>query len=135
MAVEHHSEPTPEITPQAIRQTIEAMIESLIAVLDDTDPDPDLEDGDEDNDKSDFEPALGSLERVSQVQWSHGTDDDCEDEHDGREPCCEDEGAQCEDEGAIDADREDEGDDEPSWCNPEFSTVLVPPAGALVTNV
>lgn len=36
----------------------------------------------------------------SQTGWTQGPDDDREDEHDGAEPCCEDEGAQCDDEGA-----------------------------------
>lgn len=37
----------------------------------------------------------------SQVAWAMGSDSDREDEHDGREPCSEDEGAQCDDEGDI----------------------------------
>lgn len=35
----------------------------------------------------------------SQLAWGEGPRDDREDEHDGTEPCCEDEGAQCDDEG------------------------------------
>jgi hypothetical protein len=40
--------------------------------------------------------------------------DDCEDEHDGREDCCEDEGAQCDDEGALEEDNGIAEDDFPS---------------------
>lgn len=35
----------------------------------------------------------------TQSDWGAGSRDDREDEHDGREPCCEDEGAQSDDEG------------------------------------
>ena len=131
MAVEHHSEPAPEITQAQIRQIIESEIERLIGVLDLVDPDPDLEDGDEDDDKSDFEPSLGSLERFSQMQWSHGNIDDYEDEHDGAEPCCEDEGAQCDDEGCPDADLEWEYESE-NWVHPESSEIALGPCGGSV---
>ncbi len=47
----------------------------------------------------DFEPSLSSLNRLVQIGWAAGGDSDCEQEHDGREPQCEDEGTQCEDEG------------------------------------
>lgn len=52
----------------------------------------------------------------SQKHWVARTvydpfDYDAEQEHDGREPQCEDEGAQCEDEG-HDSDREPNGDEE-----------------------
>ena len=70
MAVEHHSEPAPEITQAQIRQIIETEIEHLVSALDFFDPDPDLE------------------------------------------PECEDEGAQCDDEGWVEEDcgaSEDEG--------------------------
>ncbi len=53
---------------------------------------------------ADKEPSLGSLggtavSRGSQRRWSGGGAKDLEHEHDGREPGCEDEGAQCDDEG------------------------------------
>ena len=44
------------------------------------------------------EPSLGSLETINQEKWSAGGTGDREHEHDGREPCCEDEGALCDDE-------------------------------------
>ncbi len=188
MAVEHHSEPAPEITPQAIRQIIETEIERLIGALDFFDPDPDLENEGNDEDNGDGEPSLGSLDANSQSRWSMGTSEDydldeaddedggdgepslgslsanidqdlwgrfctsadyeqddadkepslgslnnfdwqtmwgasdnndCEDEHDGAEPCCEDEGAQCDDEG-INEDREPEVDAEGPQ-HPEFA--------------
>jgi hypothetical protein len=37
------------------------------------------------------EPSLGSTQSMNQVHWSKGGTDDCEDEHDGREPDCDDE--------------------------------------------
>ena len=40
------------------------------------------------------EPSLGSVGCVDQRRWAQGSCDDMEEEHDGREPCCEDEGAQ-----------------------------------------
>ena len=51
-----------------------------------------------------YEPSLGSTAAINQIHWSKGSTDDSEDEHDGREDCCEDEGAQCDDEGAIECD-------------------------------
>jgi len=47
----------------------------------------------------DIEPSLGSVDRVRQLYWAAGSCSDFEEEHDGREPCCEDEGSQCDDEG------------------------------------
>ena len=88
------------ITLPENRLDLEALIEAAIARLDDVDGDTDQEPD------SDGEPSLGSLDRVSQVRWSAGDSSDAEDEHDGREPCCEDEGAPCDDEGAQ---CEDEG--------------------------
>jgi hypothetical protein len=43
--------------------------------------------------------SLGSLGAINQERWSAGRADDLEHDHDGREPCCEDEGAQWDDEG------------------------------------
>jgi hypothetical protein len=40
-----------------------------------------------------YEPSLGSTGSVNQLHWAKGGVDDGEEEHDGREPCCEDEGA------------------------------------------
>jgi len=40
------------------------------------------------------EPSLGSSEQIDQRGWSRGGTRDLEHEHDGREPECEDEGAQ-----------------------------------------
>ena len=64
----------------------------------DSDPEPDV----------DHEPSLGSLDQPDQARWSQHLDDkalwvgmDAEEEHDGREPQCEDEGTQCDDEGAL----------------------------------
>jgi len=42
----------------------------------------------------DGEPSLGSIEAVDQTGWARGNSLDYEHEHDGREPQCEDEGAQ-----------------------------------------
>ena len=110
------------------RLDLEALIEAAIARLDDVDGDTDLEpdfDGepslgapeaqggswsglsleaycdDREADDADDEPSLGSLDRMPQTKWSAGGAGDLEDEHDGAEPCCEDEGAQCEDEGSY----------------------------------
>lgn len=86
--------------PKALREELEAAIqahltavEKLTAVLDRADGEPDRE------------PSIGAQDpawfNTDQEYWAQGNTDDCEgDEHDGREPCCEDEGAQCEDEGA-----------------------------------
>ena len=40
------------------------------------------------------EPSLGSCENINQTSWGRGPSLDYEEEHDGREPECEDEGAQ-----------------------------------------
>ena len=128
------------------RLDLEALIEAAIARLDDVEPDPDLEpDGDgepilgapearsgswnglapdaytddREADDGDGEPSLGSLNRVPQTRWAAGGSDDFEDEHDGREPCCEDEGAQCDDEGAVDEDcGYDDDDPGTAYLNP-----------------
>lgn len=65
----------------------------------------------EDEDGPDDEPSLGSsghYDGGSIIYLAHAISDgfkmvyDCEgDEHDGREPDCEDEGAQCDDEGVV----------------------------------
>lgn len=65
----------------------------------------------EDEDDADDEPSLGSsghYEGAAICYLHHPISDgyemvvDCEgDEHDGREPDCEDEGAQCDDEGVA----------------------------------
>jgi len=75
----------------------------------------------DDEDGGDREPSLGSLSaNIHQDLWGRfGFGQDLEDDHDGREPCCEDEGAQCDDEG-IDDDREPDVDAE-GWCHSEFS--------------
>lgn len=87
--------------------------------LDDADDEPDLGSLDHMNQTrwskgKDAEPSLGSLDfPFDQTKWSKGGTKDFEDEHDGREPCCEDEGAQCDDEGCVETDLgadEDEGD-------------------------
>jgi hypothetical protein len=54
--------------------------------------------------QDELEPSLGSSSAVNQATWGAGSCSDLEHEHDGREPACEDEGAQCEDEGALNAD-------------------------------
>lgn len=63
-------------------------------------------DADEREPAGDDEPSLGSVHGTaasvsfgSQERWVQGGAADMEDEHDGREPQCEDEGAQCDDEG------------------------------------
>ena len=53
---------------------------------------------------ADFEPSLGASAAVNQRRWANGRHLDLEQEHDGREPECEDEGAQCDDEGVADCD-------------------------------
>lgn len=102
---------TPVDLPADERQRIEAAIqqhldetERLVARLDASDPDPDLEDGGDDEPDAGGEPSLGWTGETNQVRALKACRDggeDMEDEHDGREPCCEDEGAQCEDEGAC----------------------------------
>lgn len=81
------------------RAYIEAMLErladlrdQLVAKLDALDADPDLEDDELGEDQGDREPSLGSSNRVDQRAWSLGSCNDAEQEHDGREPECEDEG-------------------------------------------
>jgi len=86
-----------EIRP-GLRKRIAAAIEALIDVLDqiDGEHDDDLEDSEpleEDDpaeDSGDAEPSLGSLgahsEGFHQDAWACGAQNDCEDEHDGREP-------------------------------------------------
>ena len=87
---------------------------SLVAYQDDREAD----DGDD-------EPELGSLERVKQTSWALGGDGEptcgwTEAEaqfgrygvpSDEREPCCEDEGSQCDDEGAYEGDFSDAEDE------------------------
>ena len=66
-------------------------------------------------DDADDEPSLGSLNNHHcQTSLGRSGFKELEDEHDGGEPCCEDEGAQCDDEGAINADLE-------GWQHAEFS--------------
>lgn len=87
--------------PERLRPVIEAEIERLIALLDEIDGDPDLE------------PSPG----FSILQLTYGAAvDECE-------PCCEDEGAQCDDEG----DRSDTGiadHDGLAWTYGEASGVF-----------
>ncbi|MFZ5674421.1 MAG: hypothetical protein ACOZAM_15805 [Pseudomonadota bacterium] len=73
------------------RQQIEDEIERLIGMLDAMDPDSDLEDS------GDREPWLGAAEgdRYSNHGWDLSPSDEREEE-------CEDEGAQCDDEGVLD---------------------------------
>ena len=90
------------------RPLIEAEIDRLIHVLDVLDNDPELEDNaDLEPSTGDEEPSIGAPnEPVGSWRGAgvEGDDDreqdncDDEDSHD-REPCCEDEGAQCEGEG------------------------------------
>ncbi len=110
----------------ALRAALEDVIARAIGALDALDVDPDLEpslagfnplgsfddrEADDGGTYADEEPglrALGGTARSggSQLGWAGGTTSDLEDEHDGREPQCEDEGAQCEDEGAPSGDLE-----------------------------
>lgn len=121
------------------RVTLATTIERLIGLLDDMECDPDLEEpgdlepnigwpergpssiaspdafkrmgwpgpanDDREQDTADNEPWLGAPEHIyprSQGRWCAGGYDD-------REEDCEDEGAQCDDEGVIDGDTEPEG--------------------------
>lgn len=79
----------------ALRKAARAEIERLVAFLDRTEGECDLEDG------GDAEPSLGwtSME-AGYGRYANG--DDLEEEHDGREDQCEDEGAQCEGGGEDD---------------------------------
>lgn len=72
------------------RLTLATTIERLINLLDDLAPDTDLEDG------GDAEPWLGWTD-IGPQALAKGVD------HDDREEECEDEGAQCDDEGEIDS--------------------------------
>lgn len=74
----------------ALRAQIEAELERMIDLLDAIDGDPDLEPTmgfvahgfvDEAEPDADFEPSLGWTST-----YAHGSDQDLEDEHDGREP-------------------------------------------------
>ena len=101
---------SPEL--ERIRPIIESEIDRLIAALDLMDADPDLEvDGTDEgcgddepefgwtaaqartgsyawNDVFALEPSLGSINDINQTHWSRGRLDDCEQQHDGREPDC-----------------------------------------------
>ena len=109
-------------------------VDRLLATLDAEDGDDDAEDGadfepslagfnplgnfddreaDDGGVYADEEPSLGSLggtatSHGSQLGWAGGDTSELEDEHDGTELPCEDEDAQCEDEGSY-----RDGDDEP----------------------
>lgn len=136
-----HSIPLPEN-----RLALEALIQAAIDRLDDLDPDPDLEeepDGEpilgapearagswnglrpeaftddrelddaDDEDGGDDEPSLGSFQDMSQERWaSMGTDD--------REE-------QCDDEGASDADLEEDDASWPAPYCPNLVTLGRPP--------
>ncbi len=85
------------------RAAIVTTIERLINMLDDMEGDPDLEPD------ADGEPSLGwpdarGLSQLGFVELRGPPNDD-------READCEGEGAQCDDEGAIDADLEANGDE------------------------
>lgn len=76
-------------TLRKLRKEAAAEIERLIDILDRTAGDPDLEPEVDDEDGNDLEPTLGSINPTisgSQAQWSFGTADELEEEHDGREP-------------------------------------------------
>jgi hypothetical protein len=62
-----------------------------------------------------YESSLGSNGGINQLKWSKGPTDDREDEHDGRKDCCEDEVAQCDDEGAVEHDTCFTEDDMLGW--------------------
>jgi hypothetical protein len=71
-----------------LRKEVTAEIDNLIDILDRLDGDFDLEAEDEREPDNDFEPSLGSINPTisgGQYQWSFGSTDDIEDEHDGRE--------------------------------------------------
>ena len=53
---------------------------------------------------ADLEPSLGASVALNQRRWASAGFEDREQEHDGREPDCEDEGAQCDDEGVAESD-------------------------------
>ena len=125
---------------RAAVERLERLADFIVAELDRIYGDPDLEEGAEaepilaaseamnqsrwndvasdDREQDDErEPSLGSVgsnanaDLADQRRWASGCTSDAEDEHDGREPVCEDEGAQCDDEG-HDSDREPGTDDE-----------------------
>lgn len=135
MAGDHYNVPAPEILRQSIETEIEHLMEVLDYLDPDPDledggdDEPSIgapeaqagawrglwpegnDDREQDDfdleDNGDFEPSLGSLNNYHrQLQWADGNRHELEDEHDGAEPCCEDEGAQCDDEGAVDPDVE-----------------------------
>lgn len=128
---------------EAALERLADLRDRLVAKLDAMDADADLEpslsaldgwdqrhrsDGptdDREDDAGDLEPSLGSLDRIDQRAWACGGCSDLEYEHDGREPCCEDEGAQCDDEG-IDADREPDCDETCHWQDEGDQTTLIP---------
>jgi len=104
-----------------LRRRLERAIETMISALDALEDDADLEPDNDDEPSGDEEPWLGAIERHpsgergwtpflrrdddgSQSVWGGGSTDDREfddaDDEDGGdlEECCEDEGAQCDDE-------------------------------------
>jgi hypothetical protein len=129
-AIYRRTDLNPEQMFQALqRLRLQAMeqIEYLIDLCNEMDGDVDLEpepaesnlagfqncseqQDDGEADDADDEPSLGSIEdhpngcvtrrRRSQEQWATGGTLDLEEQHDGREPSEEDEGGQCDDEGA-----------------------------------
>jgi hypothetical protein len=82
-----------DISPEQIFQGIGRLrkeardeIDRLIRYLDETDNHMEMEPEDEADD-AESEPSLGSLDRMqNQTRWGVGNTDDCEGEHDGREP-------------------------------------------------
>jgi len=88
-----------ELRP-GMRKALADAVEAFLNLLDQFDADADIEDGDplEDDapyeDVGDDEPSLGAPGAAfhpNQSHWSQGAGDDCEDEHDGREPDVDDE--------------------------------------------
>ena len=146
---------------RAAVERLEGLADAIVAELDRIYGDPNLEDGSEaepilsasetvnqshwndgasdDREQDDErEPSLGSIgsnsnaDLADQRRWASGGTGDLEDEHDGREPVCEDEGAQCEDEGGACEDEggqtgDDEGDAQaPCWRSPDAAAPWPP---------
>jgi hypothetical protein len=150
---------------RAAVERLERLADFIVGELDRIYGDPDLEDGGEAeptlgatetrdqrlwsdgaNDDRELdderEPSLGSVgsnanaDLADQRRWATGGTGDLEEEHDGREPVCEDEGAACEDEGAQCEDEgaatgDDEGDAQaPCWHSADPASPW-PPRGAV----
>ena len=92
----------PALTKQRLRSSLCRLIDKLVTALDDIDGDPDVEDG------ADDEPSLSFTGHLNQDAAIRGEPMGLAAERGefDLEQACEDEGAQCDDEGCEDENRE-----------------------------